>query len=65
MAVRITQIPIETSIAPNDGTVRVTQVAIESSMQSNQGAVRVTQIVIETSITHVPGHDNTIFFVIV
>jgi len=53
MAVRVTQIPVETSIAPTDGKIRVTQIAIETSIKPTDGHIRVTQIAIETSISHV------------
>lgn len=51
MAIRITQIPIETSIAPTDGHIRITQIPVEISIAPSDGAIRVTQIAIETSIS--------------
>ena len=50
MAVRITQIPVETSIAPQDARIRVTQVAVETSIAPQDGRIRVTQIAVETSV---------------
>jgi hypothetical protein len=54
VSVRITQIPVETSIEPSTGKVRVTQIPVETSVQSSVGAVRVTQLAIETSVLHSP-----------
>jgi hypothetical protein len=35
MSIRITQIAIETSIAPTDGNLRITQIAVETSITVN------------------------------
>jgi hypothetical protein len=61
MAVRITQIPVETSIAPTDGKVRITQIATETSIAPTDGAVRITQIAIETSIAYIVATQLTFF----
>jgi hypothetical protein len=52
VAVRVTQIPVETSISPTDAKIRVTQIATETSIApgSTVGKIRVTQIAVETSI---------------
>src|SRR6202044_3556068 len=48
----VTQIPVETSIAPSDAKTRITQITTETSVQPSDAKVRVTQVVIETSIVY-------------
>jgi hypothetical protein len=52
---RITQVAIETSIAPTDSKVRVTQVAVETSTAPTDSKVSVTQLAIETSVAPTDG----------
>jgi len=50
MAVRVTQIPAESSIAPTDAKERVTQIVAESSVGPTDAKSRVTQLVVEVSV---------------
>lgn len=50
-AVRITQIPVETSIAPADARIRITQIPVETSIAPADAKIRITQIASETSIS--------------
>jgi hypothetical protein len=56
MSDRITQVAIETSIAPTDSKARVTQVAVETSVQPTDSKARVTQVAVETSISTTGGN---------
>lgn len=48
MAVRETQVAIETVVSPTSGRVRVTQAVVESVVMSTSARVRVTQLAVET-----------------
>lgn len=61
MAVRITQLPIETSIAPSDATIRITQIPVETSIAPSDATIHITQLVVETSIAVNIVHQLTAF----
>lgn len=48
MAIRETQVAVETLISSSTGAIRETQVAVETLISSSTGAIRVTQLAIET-----------------
>lgn len=48
MAVRITQIPVETVVAPSSGQVRVSQETVETIIYPATGRVRMTLMAVET-----------------